>query len=418
MPLIHVEVSDFKSYRGHQVIGPCKNFTSVIGPNGAGKSNLMDVISFVLGVKKEREAKEKAEKHERRLQDSKNIVLTEDPSLPQSVKSKIVKLESPSRAARPGIWAVLTGNANKTYDAVTLQLEASVELTGTLKTVPEGQRAPGGHELVVDYWRVLGAAPGAKEAFTNRLNEIRVVGDDIVDVAIVALRRRLHGAAGARSLATALVSFPMVPFRAFSYSACWSTSRFAGFIDQTQIGVNAQDCGGQLALHGADLRVYSNAFPSNNGDNNTDQQVIDWTNFTSIASSIAHPMSHGTRLHIIFSRVLDEILIMVPRNMPFVGDLQPKVQRRILEVLFTQIVPASSDIPETSTNIKLRQMGLETMHQILQASSLLTLVSKIVFSLRTVFDPINGQLTDTRTRFLGNRPVRLVRVQIQGTQPS
>lgn len=38
-------------YRGHQIIGPFKDFTSVIGPNGAGKSNLMDAISFVLGVK-------------------------------------------------------------------------------------------------------------------------------------------------------------------------------------------------------------------------------------------------------------------------------------------------------------------------------------------------------------------------------
>src|ERR1700723_3728762 len=37
--------------RGHQTIGPFRNFTSVIGPNGAGKSNLMDAISFVLGVK-------------------------------------------------------------------------------------------------------------------------------------------------------------------------------------------------------------------------------------------------------------------------------------------------------------------------------------------------------------------------------
>jgi len=37
--------------RGQQTIGPFKNFTSVIGPNGAGKSNLMDAISFVLGVK-------------------------------------------------------------------------------------------------------------------------------------------------------------------------------------------------------------------------------------------------------------------------------------------------------------------------------------------------------------------------------
>lgn len=33
------------------MIGPFRNFSSVIGPNGAGKSNLMDAISFVLGVK-------------------------------------------------------------------------------------------------------------------------------------------------------------------------------------------------------------------------------------------------------------------------------------------------------------------------------------------------------------------------------
>ncbi|GJE85341.1 chromosome segregation protein SMC [Phanerochaete sordida] len=51
MPLIRIEVCDFKSYREHQTIGPFHNFTSVIGPNGAGKSNLMDAISFVLGVK-------------------------------------------------------------------------------------------------------------------------------------------------------------------------------------------------------------------------------------------------------------------------------------------------------------------------------------------------------------------------------
>ncbi|OJA18672.1 hypothetical protein AZE42_08861, partial [Rhizopogon vesiculosus] len=33
--------------------------------------------------------------------------------------------------------------------------------------------------------------------------------------------------------------------------------------------------------------------------------------------------------------------------------------------------------------------------------------------LRTVLDPINGQLTDTRTRFLGTQPVKLVRVQVR-----
>ena len=46
----HLEVYNFKSYAGKQVIGPFKDFTCVIGPNGSGKSNLMDAISFVLGV--------------------------------------------------------------------------------------------------------------------------------------------------------------------------------------------------------------------------------------------------------------------------------------------------------------------------------------------------------------------------------
>ncbi|KAI8977063.1 RecF/RecN/SMC [Mycotypha africana] len=48
--LVCIEVEDFKSYKGKQTIGPFNEFTSVIGPNGSGKSNLMDAISFVLGV--------------------------------------------------------------------------------------------------------------------------------------------------------------------------------------------------------------------------------------------------------------------------------------------------------------------------------------------------------------------------------
>ncbi|KAJ3226707.1 Structural maintenance of chromosomes protein 1 [Clydaea vesicula] len=38
-------------YKGVVEIGPFLNFTSIIGPNGSGKSNLMDAISFVLGIK-------------------------------------------------------------------------------------------------------------------------------------------------------------------------------------------------------------------------------------------------------------------------------------------------------------------------------------------------------------------------------
>lgn len=50
--LVGLELQNFKSYRGTASIGfGTANFTSIIGPNGSGKSNMMDAISFVLGVK-------------------------------------------------------------------------------------------------------------------------------------------------------------------------------------------------------------------------------------------------------------------------------------------------------------------------------------------------------------------------------
>lgn len=146
----------------------------------------------------EREAKEKGEEREKReklLEDSKKIMLFEDPGLPKAIKSKIVHLASlRSKRIRVCGWAhrlrqqkdiiflvvrdgtgylqtVLSGKVASTYQALTLNLESSVEVVGTLQAVPEGKTAPGGHELIVDYWQVLGGAPGAEDAFTNRLNE-------------------------------------------------------------------------------------------------------------------------------------------------------------------------------------------------------------------------------------------------------
>lgn len=49
--ILRLELENFKSYKGLQTIGPFYDFTAIIGPNGAGKSNLMDAISFVLGVR-------------------------------------------------------------------------------------------------------------------------------------------------------------------------------------------------------------------------------------------------------------------------------------------------------------------------------------------------------------------------------
>lgn len=35
--LKHIEVENFKSYRGRRTIGPLKPFNAVVGPNGSGK---------------------------------------------------------------------------------------------------------------------------------------------------------------------------------------------------------------------------------------------------------------------------------------------------------------------------------------------------------------------------------------------
>ncbi|CAA7260414.1 unnamed protein product [Cyclocybe aegerita] len=138
---------------------------------------------------------EEKEKREKLLEESKKIILEEDSSLPAATRAKISHLTNlRSKRVRVFGWvhrlrdqkgiifvvlrdgtgylqAVFSGRVAQTYDALTLTLESSIEFTGTLQEVPEGKTAPGGHELVVDYWRVLGAAPGADDAFTNRLNE-------------------------------------------------------------------------------------------------------------------------------------------------------------------------------------------------------------------------------------------------------
>lgn len=133
------------------------------------------------------------EKRLKNLEEAKTIVIQEDTTLPSAVRVKIrdgekhrgrrIKLFGwVHRLRRQGkslmfitlrdgtgfLQCVLTDTLCQTYNALTLSTEAAIEIIGSLKIVPEGKTAPGGHELHVDYWKLIGAAPpGGADSILN-----------------------------------------------------------------------------------------------------------------------------------------------------------------------------------------------------------------------------------------------------------
>jgi hypothetical protein len=93
--------------------------------------------------------------------------------------------------------------------------------------------------------------------------------------------------------------------------------------------------------------------------------------------------------------VLDDVLVVVPRNLTNANELQAQVQRRVLEVLSQQIIPdpANGYSGDTTTGVELRRMGLEILHEILQASGHTFVVGwEIVFQmLESVCRPFGPQ---------------------------
>lgn len=126
---------------------------------------------------------------------AKSIVIKEDSSLPAAKKIKLSAAEA-NRGTRIKVsgWihrlraqkgvafivlrdgqgflqAVLSGDLANAYQTSTLTLESTVTVYGVIKPVPEGQSAPGGHELIADYYEIVGLAPSGDEAFTNKVQE-------------------------------------------------------------------------------------------------------------------------------------------------------------------------------------------------------------------------------------------------------
>lgn len=124
-----------------------------------------------------------------------SIKIAEDKSLPTATKCKIDKsyskvgervkisgwihrLRSNKKVVfvvlRDGygyIQCVLNGDLALAKQTLDLTIESTVTLYGTITKVPEGKSAPGGVELVVDYYEVVGYAPSGDESFTNKIAE-------------------------------------------------------------------------------------------------------------------------------------------------------------------------------------------------------------------------------------------------------
>ncbi|EPQ52984.1 hypothetical protein GLOTRDRAFT_139951 [Gloeophyllum trabeum ATCC 11539] len=96
---------------------------------------------------------------------------------------------------------------------------------------------------------------------------------------------------------------------------------------------------------------------------------VAWDSITSHLLFVLRHPSAPSAIRIQAARTLDDILIVIPRNLTTPGDLQAQVQRRVIDVLSRQVIPDSAEgFVSSSASAEIRRMGLETLHQILLAS--------------------------------------------------
>lgn len=150
--------------------------------------------------------RENAEAAKRRqvLEEAKKIVIKEDASLPAPTRIRLQETDpakiklgtADSTGTRVQVFGyvhhlrsqkdlifitlrdgygqmqcILSGDMVKTYAALTLTLETSIEIRGELKSLPPKAHAPLDRELHADFFTIIGAAVGDKDAITNKVQE-------------------------------------------------------------------------------------------------------------------------------------------------------------------------------------------------------------------------------------------------------
>ncbi|OIW23958.1 asparaginyl-tRNA synthetase [Coniochaeta ligniaria NRRL 30616] len=184
----------------------------------AAKAALKKAVNFAATHRKKQEAaaaraeKEAQDKAAREavLEKAKELKITQDPTLPKPVQISLDETDvnvigtlrksgseggdgkavrvlvqgRVQRVAKQGglifVWlrrgmkrmqCVLTGDLSKTYDALVLVRETSLEIIGELWELPPGTHAPLSRELRADFFRVVAAAPGGDDALITRVPE-------------------------------------------------------------------------------------------------------------------------------------------------------------------------------------------------------------------------------------------------------
>ncbi|XP_003388847.1 PREDICTED: asparagine--tRNA ligase, cytoplasmic-like [Amphimedon queenslandica] len=163
------------------------------------------------GAAKEEKDKEDMLRRAENLEKAKQIKFEQDPSLPPAktikIRDSIANRETRvaingwiHRLRRQGtslmfivlrdgtglLQCVLSNVLCQSYEALLLSTEATVKVYGVIKALPEGKSAPGGHELVCDYWEVVGLSPPG--GADNLVNE-----DSLVDVQLDQRHMMLRG---------------------------------------------------------------------------------------------------------------------------------------------------------------------------------------------------------------------------------
>uniref|UniRef100_A0A673YN47 Asparagine--tRNA ligase, cytoplasmic n=1 Tax=Salmo trutta TaxID=8032 RepID=A0A673YN47_SALTR len=129
---------------------------------------------------KDKKEAEDSERREKNLEEAKKITIENDSSLPEPKTVKIYQLE-PLRGERVKVfgWLMCVQPSScqhcQCYNALVLSTESTVALYGTVKQVPEGKQAPGGHELHCDFWELVGLAPaGGADNLLNVESDVDV----------------------------------------------------------------------------------------------------------------------------------------------------------------------------------------------------------------------------------------------------